>query len=198
MTNKQKILKPIWISDADWDRAKPSEVFYNLPEHKKVLHVGGHVGREAELYSDVTFVEPLPQYAEHLRKCGYAVIEAAIGGCELFVTTYDQASSLLKPLTHKIKEKIIVQQTSIEEINYKKDHDLLVLDVQGSELTVLKSGSLDFEHIIVEVSNKSRYKNGTSWNEIVNYLSTNSKKFELIKSFQHGSHDIYDLIFKKV
>jgi hypothetical protein len=198
MINKQKMFKPIWMNDVDWNRAKPSEVFYNLPKHKKVLHVGGHVGREAELYLDVTFVEPIPQYAEHLRQCGYKVIEAAIGGNELFVTTYDQASSLLKPLIHEIKNKIIVKETSIKEINNNKDHDLLVIDAQGSELKVLQSGSLDFDHIIVEASNKSRYKDGTNWNEIVEYLSNSNQKFELIKHFQHGTHDIYDLIFKKV
>jgi len=182
----------LWI--ARYKKAKPSEVFHNLPEHKKVLHIGGYIGIEAPFYNDVTFVEPMPQYADYLRSNGFKVIEGAVGGKELYITSYDQASSILKPKQHKIREKIEVKEYQLSDI--EEDFDMLVMDTQGSELQILKSGTLDnFKHIVLEASTNPRYENAGSKEEIENYLK--NKWFEKINEFQHGKHDIYDLVFRR-
>lgn len=47
-----------------------------------ILHIGGHEGQEAGLYKllgkQFTFVEPMPEYAERMRKKGFNVIEKAV------------------------------------------------------------------------------------------------------------------------
>ncbi len=176
----------------DWIRSEPTEVFKHLPEHHKVLHVGGHFGREAIYYNDVLFVEPIPKYAEYLRKKGYSVIEGAIAGNEIYLTTYEQASSLLKPKEHQIKDRLKVKSYSLKDI--EEGYDLLVLDIQGAELMALKTSNLHFNYIIVEASSNPRYENATTKKEIEKYLKC--KGFIKMSEYQHSNYDIYDIIFK--
>lgn len=186
--------KPEWVSAEDWRRAAPSRAFRDLPPHKRALHLGGHLGREAEFYQDVVFVEPLPRHAQHLRDQELCVVEAAIGGNRLHVTTYDQGSSVLEPLQHRVAESIEVRETSLGELN-DGTFDLLVLDIQGMELQALKSGSLTFRYILVETSERPRYRGAASRQEIQNYLE--SQGYQLRKKYPHGPHDIMDLLFEK-
>jgi hypothetical protein len=185
---------PSWLSEHEFNKAAPTEVFFNLPKHNNVLHIGGHLGREAEYYNDVTFVEPIPKYANYLREQGYKVIEGAVCGSELFLTAYDQASSVLEPTQHKVVGSIIVQSYTLADIN-DKTFDLLVIDAQGSELNILKSGPLNFKHIIVEASKKPRYRDAASKVEIENFLQTVG--YKKIQEFQHSKFDIYDMLFQK-
>jgi FkbM family methyltransferase len=182
------------IDKTTFDRATPTEVFKHLPLHKKVLHIGGHLGREAEYYNDVVFVEPIPKYAEYLRSKGFRVIEGAVCGDTLYVTSYDQASSILTPLEHKVSTTIHVKSYTLDEIN-DGTFDLLVMDVQGAELMILKSGELTFNNIIVEASIIPRYKGAPSKKEILDYLESNN--YKIVKEFQHGNNDIYDIILER-
>jgi len=183
------------LSKKDLKRAEPSEVFHNLPLHKKVLHIGGHLGFESKFYNDVTFVEPIPKYAQFLRDSGHEVIEGAVCGDTLFVTSYDQASSVLVPTKHTVLDKIKVKNYSLDAIN-NGTYDLLVLDTQGSELKILQSGILNFEHIIVEASVVPRYVEAGSKTEIEDFLY--SAGYKKLNEFQHGNHDIFDMVFKKI
>jgi FkbM family methyltransferase len=185
---------PPWLSEKEFNRSAPTEVFFNLPEHKKVLHIGGHLGREAKYYNDVTFVEPMPKYAEYLRQQGHNVVEGAICGEELYVTSYDQASSVLKPKEHKVIDKITVKNYSLDDVN-DGTFDMLVMDIQGGELSALKSGTLNFKFIIVETSKKPRYEGAGSKEEIEEYLQL--KGYKKLREFQHRKNDIYDVIFEK-
>jgi hypothetical protein len=183
------------ISKTDFEKAKPTEVFLNLPLHQKVLHIGGHLGLESKFYKDVVFVEPIPKYANFLKKQGFKVIKGAVCGEELYLTTYDQASSVLKPIEHKVLKKIKVKNYSLDDIN-DGSFDLLVMDVQGSEMNILKSGKLNFEYIILEASKIPRYESAAAKEEIKNYLFVNN--FKKLKEFKHGKHDIYDIIFQRI
>jgi hypothetical protein len=187
-------IKKLNLSKKDLKRAEPSEVFYNLPNHKKALHIGGHLGLEGKFYNDVTYVEPIPKYANFLRESGYNVIEGAVCGDELFLTSYDQASSILKPVEHKVVESIKVKSYSLDDIN-DGSYDLLVLDTQGSELQILKSGRLTFDYIIVETSVNPRYINAGTKSEIEEFLLLNN--YVKNSEFQHGHYDITDIIFEK-
>jgi hypothetical protein len=192
MTN---LLKKLKLSKKDIQRAEPSEVFYNLPSHKKVLHIGGHLGLEAKFYKDVVFVEPIPKYANFLRESGYKVIEGAICGDEIFLTSYDQASSVLMPMEHKVIDRIKVKNYSLDDVN-DGSYDLLVLDVQGSELNVLQSGDLSFKYVIVEASVNPRYTGAGDKSSIEEFLILNG--YIKLNEFQHGKHDIFDLVFEKL
>lgn len=191
MNNDFKKLK---LSKKEIARAQPSEIFYNLPTHTKVLHVGGHLGLESKFYKEVVFVEPIPKYAQFLREQGFSVFEGAVCGDELFITSYDQASSVLIPKDHKVVTSIPVKNFTLDDVN-NGSFDMLVIDVQGNELQVLKSGKLTFNYIIVEASNLPRYNKSASKNEIEYFL--NSQGFKKIKEYQHGRYDIYDLLFVK-
>jgi len=193
--NSAEHLKKIKLNKKDIRRAEPSEVFYNLPPHKKVLHIGGHLGFEAKFYNDVLFVEPIPKYAQYLRDTGHKVIEGAIGGDTLFLTSYDQASSVLDPIEHKVVGTIKVKNYSLDNIN-DGSYDLLVLDTQGSELTILKSGTLNFNYIIVEASVNPRYIGAGSKAAIEEFLMLHD--YNKISEFQHKEYDIFDLVFKKI
>lgn len=188
------LLEKLNLSKKDIQRAEPSEVFHNLPEHNRVLHIGGHLGFEAKFYNDVTYVEPIPKYANFLRESGYNVIEGAVCGDELFLTSYDQASSILKPVEHKVVKSIKVKNYSLDDIN-DSSYDLLVLDTQGSELQILKSGRLTFNYIIVETSVNPRYVDAGTKAEIEEFLLLNN--YVKLSEFQHGQHDITDIIFEK-
>ena len=113
----------------------------------------------------------------------------------MYVTSYDQASSVLKPIEHKVLKKIKVKNYSLDDIN-DSSFDLLVMDVQGSEMNILKSGKLNFEYIILEASETPRYESASSKEEIENYLFLNN--FKKLKEFKHGKNDIYDIIFQRI
>jgi hypothetical protein len=185
---------PSWLSEHEFNKAAPTEVFFNLPKHKKVLHIGGHLGRESKYYNDVTFVEPIPKYANYLRQQGYKVIEGAVCGSELFLTAYDQASSVLEPTQHKVVGSITVQSYTLAEIN-DGTFDLLVIDAQGSELNILKSGQLNFKYIVVEASKIPRYRGAASKVEIENFLQ--NAGYSKMQEFQHNKFDIYDILFQR-
>lgn len=180
------------VSHVEWMRASPSDVFANLPSHKKAIHVGGHLGREYDSYTEVLFIEPIPKYALYLRLLGRTVIQASVCGDVLYVTTYEQASSSLKPLDHQVKSIINTLNLTLDQIN-DGSYDLLVIDAQGSELNILKSGTLLFQSIVVECSYSPRYAGAPTKSEIVTYLL--SKNYSLAAEYQHGHHDIYDLLF---
>jgi hypothetical protein len=63
----KNVYEKLNLSKKDISRAEPTEVFFNLPPHNNVLHIGGHLGLEAKFYKNVTFVEPIPKYANFLK-----------------------------------------------------------------------------------------------------------------------------------
>jgi FkbM family methyltransferase len=195
MINIETLIELLDIKKEDYDRAIVSEVFYNLPLHNKALHIGGHLGKEYSFYKDVVFVEPQPKYAEFLRKQNYKVIEGAVCGDEIFITSYDQASSVLEPLDHKVVSKIKVKNYTLDDIN-DGSFDMLVMDVQGSEYDILKSGNLTFNYIILEASERPRYQCAATKKQIEEYLDLSG--YKKINEYKHGKYDIYDIIFEKV
>lgn len=174
----------------------------NSIDARGIVHVGAHKGQEVKIYKeagfkDILLIEPMPEYAANLRKEGYEVIEAAItdskGSTELYITDYDQASSALKPIEHSVNSTIAVKTMPLRDAVDKR-FNCLVVDAQGSELAVLKSGNLNqFDLVIYEASETPRYENAASRNEMSIYMK--SQGFRLLKSFQHGPHDIYDEVF---
>ena len=180
------------ITHKEWISALPSEVFSHLPKHQKAIHIGGHLGREYDAYEDVLFIEPIPKYAKYLRLLRRKVIEASCCGDLLYITKYEQASSNLIPLEHEVKSTISTLNMKLDEIN-DGSFDLLVIDAQGSELKILKSGELLFHSIIVEGSIIPRYKGAASKKEITEFLE--SKNYTFVSEFQHGNDDVFDMIF---
>ncbi len=82
-----------------------------------------------------------------------------------------------------------------EKINIR-EFDLWIIDVQGSELPVIKGSqnSLKFcKYLVTEISKKEFYKGGTKWIDLLQWLREN--KFEMIFE-PEKDHD--NAIFKNV
>lgn len=190
--------------DEVFNHLKPILKEYSIPS-KGIIHVGAHDGQEVDKYKQAGFknllmVEPLPQYAQALRERGLEVAETAIGSSRgkitMYVTEYDQASSFYKPLEHTVSGSVDVSVKPLDDITDKAKYNCLVVDTQGAELEVLKSGDLSsFDLIIYEGSNDPRYENAADRHEIGFYL--NSQGFYRQKTFQHQHYDIYDEVFVK-
>jgi FkbM family methyltransferase len=131
-----------------------------------VIHLGGHLGQEAELYakyvgSNVIWVEAIPQLIPKLKDAtdiyGQTTICALVARnsgeeVDFFLSSNNFASSSKLPIGKdmhkyfphvKLDKSIRLQTTSFEDLvkSYSIDlsrFDFLVLDVQGAELEVLK------------------------------------------------------------
>jgi len=73
---------------------------------------------------------------------------------------------------------------------------MLVLDIQGAELDALRSGTLrDVDLLICEASWKPRYAEAVDRGQLEAYLE--ERGFRRQQAFQHGTHDIFDLLFER-
>ena len=133
---------------------------------------------------------------------------------KLYLAKKSDNTSLLEPTdlnkslfnkTRIFKKEICNVSKIKDEINPKlyKNNWLLKIDVQGSELDVLKSISqeqyIKIKWIYIEVTDFSLYKNQASRKELKNFLET--QEFKLTKTFNKNFLDgklVYaDLLFTK-
>lgn len=146
-------------------------VFDHIHEYnpKRILHIGGHKAEEGKTYdkigADVTFVEPVPEYAEIIRQKGYDVIEVAVGperGEKEFNVRGVFSSFLIRKKDHlpyqdwwldkvgEDKRQIKVKVVPLRDI--QEGYDTIVVDTEGTGLDVLKSGDLNFKTIVIEIT----------------------------------------------
>lgn len=200
-----------------------------------VLHCGAHLGEERFLYFEfqmlpVTWIESGPHLINTLRQnvmqlpC-QNVIEATLWSAsnvkmELNVTNNSFSSSLLNLEAASylypeisITESIEVLTTAIDDLEIPRqslDGGLLVLDLQGVELEVLKGAVKtlnQFNYILCEVSNVEMYRHQPLWPEINDFLKIHS--FTLIDFqideekgwgnalYRKGRAKIFDSIVRK-
>jgi FkbM family methyltransferase len=172
-------------------------VAYNL-DIQGVLHVGAHLGEEAEIYEslgvkDVWWVEAnekvLPVLANHVvDRYGHTLIHGLVysyDGAEMDfnVTNYDgMSSSILEFGTHPqfspdtvFVDKVKMTTTTIDAIaeDFDVEANFLNMDLQGAELHALK-GARKFlkgvQYIMTEVNNEEVYVNCAKVNELDDLL----------------------------
>ena len=165
-----------------------------------ILHVGGHLAEEAEVYNSLGFepviwVEALPDIAEQAaariqkftnQKIVCATLSAESGQELIFYRAGNEgsSSSLLKPhlimaahpevqISKKTKVTTQVMDKLFQDLsNYR----FLCLDVQGAELEVLKGASKSlqgFDYIMSEVSIRQLYRDAPGFKDITNFLVEN-------------------------
>ena len=179
---------------------KKKEAFYILSEYspKRVLHIGGYEGEEGEIYeeigTDFTFVEPVPRLADIIRSKGYDCIQKAVGLGEERVFHIDSmagSSFLTSPIQH-ITGQITLKPIPLSEI--EEGYDTLVVDTEGTEFDVLKSGTLKgFKTIVCELRDQATFEGETLKPVIEEYLKT--KGFKKDHEFNQGN--FYDVVFSK-
>lgn len=164
---------------------------------KTVLHVGAHVGQELSLYKNFgiesgVFIEAHPEVYTRLSQSienedSWRAVEALVSdvdGVEVdFWTSSNDSmsSSLLKPGLHLTEhpdvsfkeEPLKISTKTLDSLNLGT-FDLVVMDVQGAELKVLKGGIETIKHadaLWLEVALGGLYQNDCSINELSEFLA---------------------------
>ncbi len=164
---------------------------------KRVLHVGAHIGQELSMYKNFgvesgIFVEADPEVYQRLEKSlveedSWNSIKALVSDVhdidvDFWTSSNDKmSSSLLKPRLHLTehpdvkfdKDPIKIKTKTLDSLNLGK-FDLVVIDVQGAELKVLRGGIETFKDadaLWLEVALGGLYEGDCNINELVKFLS---------------------------
>jgi FkbM family methyltransferase len=170
-----------------------------LPADPVILEAGAHIGRDtmkmATLWPSGTIYafEPVPElYAQLLERtkersnviCDSRALSNENGTATFFVSSgaTTAASSLLEPHEYRIQRpEVQFHPTTVTTItldswaaeNGVKNIDFMWLDMQGSELNVLKAASTmlpTVQAILIEVNLTERFKGNPSYEEVKAWL----------------------------
>lgn len=157
------------------------------PRH--VVHVGAHDGEEVPFYemakfSKITLIEPLPSKAQSLKmKWPHAnVIEAAAGekssaSVPFHVMPVTNMSTLVTG-SDLPSTTIPVKMIRLKDV--AKSANVAVIDVQGSELSVLKGADLSrYDIVMVETSTVIDPTMAATYQEVTDYMSQHD--FEVVE-----------------
>jgi FkbM family methyltransferase len=188
-----------------------------VDERVRVVHCGGHKGQEQELYdkfnfSEIAWVEAIPDLADFLTEKfklnpQHKVISSALWSesgvtLDFHISSNSKASSsLLTMKEHKntfpevhVTEVVKMITSTLDEIfNDTGPVSLLLLDLQGVELPVLRGGLQLLEntsHVYVEVSLTELYTNQPLFSDILNFMYEKDftlQDFEIVERTGHGN-----------
>jgi FkbM family methyltransferase len=174
-----------------------------IPPHG-VLHVGAHAGEEVEVYRAIGFgriilAEPNPAMLTVLQAIpGVEVVPAAIGirnhPCVAFFNPgRTQLVSSLMMAGCEVAPGFTAPMRRLDALDCA-GCNVLVVDVQGAELDVLMSGSLDqFDVVVCEVDYAARYIGAPSPDEICDHLL--SRSFRQKHYYPHADGRAGDFLF---
>jgi FkbM family methyltransferase len=176
-------------------RALPLVVQSFNYKFKGVIHAGLHKGQEMDLYSKIGIqniigYEPIPSiYLESKNKFpNIKLLNKAVGNMngkiKMNIETVNegQSSSILQIKDHikffpkvsfeyQIESEIVRLDSDIEN---KSDYDILIIDVQGYELEVLKGAQEllknNIKIIVAELNKDELYEKCPLYSEIDNFL----------------------------
>lgn len=169
---------------------------YNI-EVKGIIHVGAHKGQEVEDYlwltKNVWLWEPIPSLATQLKKAYPDVRVSQVaawhenGHVDFWVTSFSEGSSPLYPLEHEVVDTLDVVAKRLDYVD-DTDYNILVIDTQGSELSVLKGCDLKkYDLIVVETNSRQRYENSPLRQDIFDYLG---KTHNLVDEKYHSEDKV--------
>lgn len=181
---------------------------------KGIIHVGAHYGQEISGYNqagvtDILLFEPLKSNYKKLKQNltdGCIPYNMALGNqtgtIQMYVETdnHGMSSSILEPFEHleiypKIKfpyrEEVYIDR--LDQIHFnRKLYNMLIMDVQGYELEVLKGG-VDtlhtIDYIYSEVNLRTMYKDCVLIKELEEFLRSYSFERTLLKDTNKGWGD---------
>jgi FkbM family methyltransferase len=194
-----------------------------------VVHVGGNTGQEREVYDrfglQVLWIEPIDSIFHDLvrnistfprQKAFKALLTDEVEGKALLhiASNGGASSSIFDFQEHKIMwpevdycGELEMATSTLDDLILKGNvdvvgFDLLVMDVQGAELLVLKGAETflrQVSYIRLEAADFNAYDGGTNRAEIVRYLDCLQFQEISAESFasRQGLGTYYDLIFKR-
>jgi FkbM family methyltransferase len=170
---------------------------YNFSNVKGVIHVGAHWGQEYEEYQEF-FNQPKIHWFEPQQDVFNALVERLENKPNNQFYNYGlgsksevkqiwgesnndgQSASFSKPIKHIEQYPHIIFEESeffeiktLDEFNIQ-DSNLLVLDVQGFEMEVLKGSTetlKNIDHIFCEINSVEMYEGCPTLEELCNFLS---------------------------
>ena len=172
-------------------------------EIKGFVHIGGHVAEEREQYKQfpVIWFEAHPAYAARLAEniawepyqTSYQALLSDVDDVEVdfYITADEFASSMFKPAMHQdlfphagiteiIKLRTKRFDTLVKEEGLKPWlYNILVLDVQGAELQVLKGMGeylTNFPVVICEYTVVELYEDNPRLDDLDEFLSSDYKR----------------------
>lgn len=187
-----------------------------------LIHVGAHKGEGVATYlkmtegANILLIEPNPNffqemdslrnvYGVHVRSYAIKNVDESLNidaipihVAGLHITKDSNKSSLLKPISATVSFEATVQAMSLRGIALEgfSRHNVLVIDVQGSELDVLKSADLDqFDAIVCELTDPPRYEGASTNEEVITHLLYNG--FAMRANFPHDDEQIVDSLWVK-
>lgn len=198
-------------------------MFINLAEYKNifnfkgVVQVGAHLAEEDSVYNSLNifpkiYIEPNKNLFERLQTNikDAILINKAVGDTngsfDMLISSNDgMSSSLLEPNTHNqfyphitFNEKQTVEVIKLDDINeFDEKYNILIMDVQGYELNVLKGAKKKLEYIdfiVSEVNKGELYKNCAKIWELESFLTPYGFKTEKVN---WTPHDWGDALFVK-
>lgn len=195
----------------------------NIIEHSDgILHIGAHYGEERYLYNQyqkyVLWIEGDPvhfkQLEENISKFHKQKTKLALLGdvnqkkrnfyrasnqgesSSIYEFSKNPGFDSINLRTDSIVELPLVRLDSILSENEVKTYSHWIVDVQGAELDVLKGAGKLLKYansLMVEMSNREIYKNGSKPAEIFSYLSN----FNLYPIWDLGFMEHGDVLFLK-
>jgi FkbM family methyltransferase len=208
--------KLIFPGEQTWKGLEPLVIEYFMRRSRGILHIGAHVGLEAEFYSKlgkpVLWIEANPEMMPMLysniarfedQQALNMMISQEDSEKEFFITSNEVSSSAL-PLSDfgrvawgiegshsiKVNSRSLDSFTKEFPINF---YDFWVIDVQGLELSVLKGGVKSLasaRFLLIECSLEKYYEHGVLYPEIRDFLE--SQRFYPILT-QRDSH--FEMLF---
>lgn len=191
-------------------------------QKKGIIHIGAHLGEEAETYNNMGFnnvmwMEANPELCTQLKDnvsryghsvYNYLLSDSDSGDVDFFITNNEGHSSsmfalsddLLKTgmnVTKKFKLESARFDTFCQKNNVNIDkYNCLNIDVQGAELKVLSGfGNMlhKFDFIVTEISLKRVYKGSVLFHELNNFLLKNG----FVKISTSAIGDMGEALYKR-
>jgi FkbM family methyltransferase len=193
-----------------------------LPAPTGIIHVGASTGQEFADYHaaktpDVLYIEPIPAiFAQLVETIGdtpgheacQALISDTDGRLTSFHITDNTLSSSMFPLgkhrvvfptiheTGTLEIRTLTLDTLVRRYYRNPAYDLLVIDVQGAELHVLRGASLllgnHINYVWAEVSEEALYEGGCTFDEVTAFLSRQGFALRhLAMNYRHYGDALY-------
>lgn len=189
----------------------------NIKDKNRVVHCGGHKGQEFELYeksgfTEVIWVEAIPDLADFLRSKfhgnpAHIIINTALWSksdeiLDFHISSNAKASSsILTMKNHRnsfpevhVTDVIKIRTKTLDEITEgNSDISLLLLDLQGVELEVLKGANETLKRtdfIYTEVSLTELYSSQALFSDILVLLNDKGfflHSYEIVEKSGHGN-----------
>ena len=188
-------------------------LFQTNIQFKGVIQAGAHYGQEIGAYDQLginkrILFEPSPhafgvlsEGLKHRTDCAFYLVNHALGNenkdIEMFMETANrgESNSILTPALHLTQfpnipfdEKGIVEMVRLDDWAEKmnidiSEYNLLVLDVQGYELEVLKGAEKTLENVnvvVTEILREELYEGCVMYHQLESFL--NEKGFQMTHS----------------